>query len=78
LTLGTKVTIKTLSSDYYGLTGLVVQEFPSRDPTNVRYYVAFDQTELRKAKRPEIVLKSKSNIVYFAVNELEKVINVSA
>jgi len=71
--IGSRVTIKSTFSDYYNLTGVIVQEHPSKDPTNFRYHVAFDQTELRKARRPEIVLKSKSSTVYFLVTELELV-----
>jgi hypothetical protein len=71
--VGSRVTIKTTCSDYYGLTGVMVKEYPSKDPANFRYNVAFDQTELRKSPRPDRVLKAKSYTIYFMVNELEPV-----
>jgi hypothetical protein len=72
LITGNRVIVKASYSDYFDLVGVVVGN-PSKD----RYHVSFDQTELRKARRPEIVLKSKSNVVYFTINELESV-NVTA
>lgn len=73
--IGSRVRITTPSSDYYNLVGVVVKSYPSTQPNNDRFDVTFDQTELRKAARPEIVLKAKSTI-YFMGRELELVENV--
>jgi len=70
---GSRVKVLNPCSDYSDLIGTIVQEHLSTGLNNDRFSVAFDQTELRKAKRPEIVLKSKSNTVYFMGTELELV-----
>lgn len=70
ITIGSKVRVKTPSSDYHNLEGIAVKQYSSERIDNVRFDVAFSQSMLRTAKRPEIVMKAK-NTIYFVVTELE-------
>lgn len=67
--VGSKVKVITEASDYYRLIGTISSVCRTGPPRDIAYIVHFAEIQLKRAKRPQIVLRAR-NTVYFYHREL--------